>query len=386
VSKYLKWCLLALISLANLFQSGCVERRQLENLGLITAVGYDMEKQNKIKGTVVIHKFDPIAQNMTKVITDIAHTSRGLRQEQNLESNQKLVTGQLRAVVYSRELAKKGIIQLVDTLNRDAAVGNMVYLTVAEDSANSIMNIDLKNPTSINLGTYLYNLIKQNVEGEQIISPTLQEFNRNYYDIGTDPVLPILGIKKNDVIISGMALFKDDRMVDKLKPDRLFYLKILIDKYKAGTQEISFKRESFRKIILNKAQRKQRQVYDKLYISFDNIQSKSTIKLVDMKKLRFKVKVKLNSRLLETTEPLDFANPDAVKLIEKEINKAVQSNIISLLNHFQTLDIDPVGFGNEYEAHYRGKIPTNDQWRQKYKSAKFDVQVTNRIVQTGVID
>jgi spore germination protein len=386
VRRYLKWSLLALICIGNLFQSGCVERRQLENLGLITAIGYDMEKQNKIKGTVVIHKFDPIARNMTKVITDIAHTSRGLRQEQNLESNQKLVTGQLRAVVYSKELAKKGIIQLVDTLNRDAAVGNMVYLTVAEDSANSIMNIDLKNPSSINLGTYLYNLIKQNVEGEQIISPTLQEFNRNYYDIGTDPVLPILGIKKNDVIITGMALFKDDRMIEKLKPDRLFYLKILIDKYKAGTQEISFKRSNFRKIILSKAQHKQRHVYDKLYISFDNIQSYSTIKLVDKKNLRFKVNVKLNSRILETTEPLDFGNPAAVKLIEKEINKAVKSNIISLLNHFQALGIDPIGFGNEYESHVRGKIPTNDEWRQLYKLAKFDVHVKNRIVQTGVID
>ncbi|MCM2531916.1 Ger(x)C family spore germination protein [Neobacillus pocheonensis] len=384
--RYHKWSLPVVLIIATVLIVGCVERKQLENLGLITAAGFDMEKQNKIKGTVVIHKFDPIAQNMTKVIADIAHTSRGLRQKQNLESNQKLVTGQLRIAVYSKELAEKGIIQLVDTLNRDSTVGNMVYLTVADGSASSIMKIDLKTPTSINLGTYLYNLIKQNVDGEQIISPTLQEFNRNYNDTGKDPVLPILKIKKNDVIISGLALFNDDRMIDVLKPEKLFFLKILIDKYKAGTKEIGFNRGHFEKIILKSAFQKERHVYNKLYISFDNIQTNSRIKLIDMKNLRFRVDVKLNSRLLEATEPLDLGNPEAVKLIEKEINKAVKKDIVDLLNHFQKLEVDPVGFGNEYQAHYRGKIPTTEEWKQKYKHAKFDVVVENKIVQTGVID
>ncbi|MDQ0197626.1 Ger(x)C family spore germination protein [Neobacillus ginsengisoli] len=384
--RYRRWNLSIILIISMVLIAGCVERKQLENLGLITAAGYDMEQQNKIKGTIVIHKFDPIAQNMTKVISDIAHTSRGLRQKQNLESNQKLVTGQLRIVVYSKELAKKGIIQLVDTLNRDANVGNMVYLTVADGSASSIMKIDLKTPTSINLGTYLYNLIKQNVDGEQIVSPTLQEFNRNYNDTGKDPVLPILKIKKNDVIISGLALFKDDRMIGKVKPEKLFFLKILIDKYKAGTQELDFSRDRLKKIILQNAFQKERHVYNKVYISFDNIQSKSRIKLVDKKNLLFRVNVKLYSRLLEATEPLDLGNPVAVKTIEKEINKSVKENIEDLLHQFQKLDIDPVGFGNVYEAHYRGKLPTSSEWKQKYKLAKFEVVVDNKIVQTGVMD
>jgi spore germination protein len=366
--------------------AGCVQRKQLEELGLITAVGYDMEKQNRIKGTIVVHKFDPVAQNMTKVITDTAKTGRGLRQEQNLESNQKLVTGQLRAVVYSRKLAKKGIIQLVDALNRDATVGNMVYLTVAEGTASSILKIDLKNPSTINLGTYLYNLIKQNVEGEQILSPTLQEFNHYFYDIGKDPVLPILKVKGNDVIISGMALFKDDQMIEELKPEELFYLKILIDKYKAGTQEIGFNRNRFKKIILKYGEHKQRKVYNKLFISIDNIRSKSKIKLLDEKNLRFKIDVKLDSRLMETTEPLDFGNPAAIKLIEREINKAVKKNIEELIYRLQKIDADPIGFGNEYEAHKRGNRISKGEWRKKYKHATFDVEVKNTIVRTGVID
>ena len=128
----------------SLFLSSCVETKQLEKLGLITARGYDLEKKNKIKGTVVVHKFDPIAENLTQVISVEANTSKALRQKQNLEIDQKLVSGQLRCVIYSKELAEKGISQLVDALNRDPTVGNMVYLTVAEEDAYSIMNLDQK--------------------------------------------------------------------------------------------------------------------------------------------------------------------------------------------------------------------------------------------------
>ena len=239
--------LLSVCSITMVISAGCVQQKPLEKLGLITTSGYDMEGKNQIKGTAVVQKFDPMTQSATKVITSVAKTSKGLRQQQNLQSNQKLVSGQLRSVVYSRELAKKGIIQLVDTLNRDAAIGNMVYLTIADKSASEIMEIETNNKGRLNLGTYMYNLIKQNVEGEQIISPTLHEFNHNYYDIGKDPVLPILKVKNKDVIISGVGLFKDDRLVDELKQGDLFYLKILIDKYKAGTKEMGFNDRSIKK-------------------------------------------------------------------------------------------------------------------------------------------
>jgi spore germination protein len=262
--------------------SSCVETKQLEKLGLITAQGYDLEKENKLKGTVVVHKFDPLAKNLTEVITVDANTSKALRQEQNLEIDQKLVLGQLRCVIYSKELAEKGISQLVDALNRDPTVGNMVYLTIADKDAYSIMSIDEKK-LKVNLGTYLYNLIKQNVESEQLTSPTLHEFNHNFQDHGRDPVLPILKIKDDSVIISGIALFRDDRIVGE---------------FRSGTHELGFNRSHFEKIIKKKDEGKDRKVYNKLFVSIDNIRSQAKIKLIDKKKIRFRVDIKLYSRLL----------------------------------------------------------------------------------------
>ncbi len=368
-----------------LVMSGCVETKQLEKLGLITAQGYDLEKENKIKGTVVVHKFDPLAQNLTKIITVDANTSKALRQKQNLEIDQKLVLGQLRCVIYSKELAEKGISQLVDALNRDPTVGNMVYLTVADQDALSVMSLDEKK-LKVNLGTYLYNLIKQNVESEQLTSPTLHEFNHNLQDHGRDPVLPILKIKSGGVIISGIALFKDDRIVGELKSEQLFYAKVLSDKYKSGTHELGFKRSRFEKIIKKKNEGKDREVYNKLFVSVDNIRSQSKIKLMDKEKRHFSVEVELDSRLLETTEPLDLSATKNIKFIEKEINREMEKQIKSLLKYFQKNQVDPVGFGNEYMAHIRKKPLSKKQWRELYKDATFEVHVNNKIVKTGVID
>jgi spore germination protein len=383
MQKYSRSKLPLLLACCMTFMTGCVEQKPLEKLGLITTAGYDLVGKDQIKGIVVVQKFDPMAQSATKVISAISKTSKGLRQAENLKSNQKLVSGQLRSVVYSRELAERGIIQLVDTLNRDAAIGNMVYLTIADQTAEEIMKIDYSK-TNINLGTYIYNLIKQNVEGEQIISPTLQEFNHNYYDIGKDPVLPILKMQGGDVVISGVGLFKEDRLVDELKQSQLFFLKILVDKYKAGTLELGFKKEDLQDIMLKGLV--QTPLYNNIYLTIDNIRSKSKIKLIDKQNLKFKVEIKLDSRLLEMTEPLNLAKPATVKLLEKKMSKAMEKQVEELLYHLRELDIDPIGFGNEYEVHYRGQQISKEKWRELYKQAEFDVQVENRIEKTGVID
>ncbi|MFB5194461.1 Ger(x)C family spore germination protein [Neobacillus sp. KR4-4] len=374
-------CLMTMILCA-----GCIQQKPLEKLGLITTSGYDLAGKNKIKGTAVVQKFDPMTRAATKVITSYAKTTKGLRQQENLQSNQKLVSGQLRSVTYSRELAKKGIIQLVDTLNRDAAIGNMVYLTIADQTASEIMQIENRNKGNLNLGTYMYNLIKQNVEGEQVISPTLHEFNHNYYDIGRDPVLPILKVKGKDVIISGVGLFQEDRLVDELKQGDLFYLKILVDKYKAGTKEMGFKTEQLKKLILKNENYTRKPIFSKIYVTVDNIRSKTKIKLVNKKNLHFRVDVKLDSRVLEMTQALDLGKPASVKFLQKKFDQQMKKKVEELLLRFKELGIDPVGLGNEYEAHLRGKTITKEEWDRVYKDVTFDVHVKNTIERTGVID
>ncbi|MEH7013037.1 Ger(x)C family spore germination C-terminal domain-containing protein [Neobacillus niacini] len=116
--------------------------------------------------------------------------------------------------------------------------------------------------------------------------------------------------------------------------DKLFYAKVLSDKYKSGTHELGFNRSLFEKIIKKKGE-VNKQIYDKLFISIDNIRSKSKIKLIDMEKLRFRVDINLDSRLLETTEPIDLTTTKNIRFIEKEINKEMENQIKQMLEFFK---------------------------------------------------
>lgn len=386
MQKRRKWQQIV-IGMSSLFLlTSCgTETKQLERLGLITAIGFDLEKENEIKGTVSVTKFDPLAKVMTTLISADANALQTLRAEENLSIDQRLEMGQLRCVIYSKELAEKGIIQLVNALNRDPTVGNMVYLTIAEKDAFSIISMDEKK-IKVNIGTYLYNLIRQNVERELLISPTLHEFNHKFFDYGQDPVLPIVKVAKNQVAISGVALFNDDKMVARLSNDKLFYLKLLTDEYRTGSKELEFSRDEFKKIINIQGGLSYGEIYNKLFISIDNLRSNTKIDLVDKKNLVFKIEVKMDSRLLETTNYLDLGKPANMKFIEKKINKEMESQIKKLLLFFQEKQVDPVGIGNEYMAHVRGKPISQKKWKDLYKDAKFDVQVKNTLTKTGTMD
>lgn len=386
MQKRRKWLIIVIGMNALLILTSCgTETKQLERLGLITAIGFDLKKENEIKGTVSVTKFDPMAKVMTNLISADANTLQTLRAEENLAIDQRLEMGQLRCVIYSEELAEKGIIQLVNALNRDPTVGNMVYLTIAEKDAFSIISMDEKK-IKVNIGTYLYNLIRQNVERELLISPTLHEFNHKFFDYGQDPVLPILKVKKDKVAISGVALFNDDKMVATLNNDKLFYLKLLTDEYRTGSKELEFNRDEFAKIINVQGGQSYGQIYNKLFISIDNLRSNTKIDLINKKNLVFNVQVKMDSRLLETTNYLDLGKPANMKFIEKKINKEMESQIKKLLLYFQEKQVDPVGIGNEYMAHIRGKPISQKKWKELYKNVKFEVQVKNTLTKTGTMD
>ncbi|WP_163103554.1 hypothetical protein [Peribacillus alkalitolerans] len=98
-----------------LILSGCAEQKVLEDIGLITTVGYDPVGK-KIMSTMVVMQINPEAPQKIDVISSDALTSKGGRIEGNLKASKALQSGQLRVALYNEKLAKRGIRPYVDTL------------------------------------------------------------------------------------------------------------------------------------------------------------------------------------------------------------------------------------------------------------------------------
>ncbi|KMZ39659.1 MULTISPECIES: Ger(x)C family spore germination protein [Bacillales] len=356
---------LAVIVLLN----GCGEQHVLEKLGLAVAVGYDLSKDGKLLGTTVFYQIDPEARELVTVISGTAHTSKGLSVSHNRESSKKIVGGQIRVVVYHDELARKGILSLVENLTRDASIGSNVYLTVAKGRAYDILTH--RYPENSNIGIYLYQAIRQNVEAENMISSKLHEFMKDFYAIGKDPVMPYIERVKNELHINQIGLFRGQKLVAEITAREGFFLKLLRERYNKGELEIN--------ISLDKK---------RLFTVIEHISSKKKIKVLDLEKPRFSVKVDMSAQIQEMAEKIDLSKPEQLKKVQKAIELAVKKEMEHLLEKFRKHDVDPVGFGEIYNiASQRSgkKKMSKDEWREIMKRAKFDVDLEIKILRTGVI-
>lgn len=377
-----KVLLLILVCFPSIFLSSCVETKYLEKLGLITAVGYDQAEDDKITGTLVLYQFNPAMEDVEKVLSTTSKTSKGIRLSQNLESDHKLVSGQLRIVVYGRDLAARGISHLVDTLERDSAIGNMVYLTIADTTAEEVLRYQTEESPS-NRGTYLYNLVRQNVESEMIVSPTLQEFITDYGSVGKDPILPLLKAANGKVGIDGFALFTRDKFIREIKKDKIFFIRSLMEDYNAGNVEVELPLEKFKPYLSRLPAAPDD---DKVYMMIDSIKSSHKIQTEKKERASFKVELNIESRILEMTEDLKLSEPKALQLVEEEVEKYIEKNIKDTLLMLQEEGTDPIGFGMNYRSVRGHEDLTREQWDKLYKEATFDVKVNNTIIRTGVID
>ncbi|MGM0835055.1 MAG: Ger(x)C family spore germination protein [Bacillota bacterium] len=372
-------CILA----STILLGGCLQQKPLEELGLVTAMGYDKEDE-LLRGTIVYYEFDPLHTNNSKMVSTFANTSKGIRQKENLSSSRKLVSGQLRIAIYGEELAKEGIISYIDTISRDSEVGTMVYLSVAENSAYDLINNSQQSEEITNVGTYLYDLISQNVEAESLVSPTLHEFMQCYYSEGRDPVLPLLDFSDDTLRIKGLALFNNDKMKGLIDTDKSFYLKLLLDPYRAGMIEVSLPKNDMGNHI-----KKREQVQNEtenLFVSLDHLESSVDIKLDDADSNHYRIKVDVVTRMQEISEDYDLGNPKALIVLEKAIGKVMKGKMEKIIAEFQSLGVDPIGFGNYYRSKVGYEKFSREKWEGIYPEATFTIEVKTKILRTGVMD
>lgn len=360
-----------------LLLSGCVQSNQLERLGLITAVGYDMEER-KLKGTYVIQQFDPTKQDVTQVLVNKAYTSKGVREATNLEMSNQVVAGQLRVILYGKEVAQKGLVPFLDSLSRDASIGTMVYVAISEDSAKSIL---MTKPKVSNIGRYLYELIENNIKGELLLSSTLHEFLQAYYDPGQDPIIPMFQKKGGTVEVKKLALMRGDQMMGTLRAREGFYIKMIKDRFKNGSIELAIKTDELKKSMFEKKPRE-----EVVYITVDDIKSSSDIKLIDAKSLTYELNIQADVRVLEMSEPVKVGDPKVIKDLEKALGKEMENELTILLEKLQDVNSDPIGFGTIYDAKVRGVTLTEEEWHKKFPGASFKVNVKTNILRTGVMD
>ena len=368
---------LTILLLVPILLIGCADPKTLERMGLITTMGYDLTEDGKILTTMVLLQIDPEAPQNFAVLTTKADTTKGARIKADLKSPKKLQSGQLRVALFSEEVVKKGLVTLADTLARDPAISDLTYLAVVEGNVNKMLNMENKKFSDIS--QLIYKELDQNIKGETIPSATLQEVMHDYYSDGIDPSMPILKVSNGEIQITGMAMIKRDKMVGKIGIEDSFYLKLINDRYTAGSIEMSISNEGIKYL-------QQPEGTDKLVVVLDTIRSSSHINLINKEKLEFDLKIKLNTRLMEINQAVDLKNPANLKQIDKKLSKKMEEDLGKFISKTRELGTDPFGFGEIYRKSVRDSNMTAEKWHEMYPESKVNVKVDLEIVRTGVVE
>ncbi|WP_235828045.1 Ger(x)C family spore germination protein [Brevibacillus migulae] len=368
------------MALLALTTAGCAEKQILDETGLVTVIGYDQTEDGLIRGTILVPVINPEADEKIQVASAVGLTSKGIRDKVNLQMDKRVLGGQLRVALYDEKLARKGIISIVDTLYRDPTIASRLYLCVTTEETSKIITFPYKEEG--NIGMYLYRMIDQNVHGEKIPSSTIHEFLRSYFSAGSDPFLPLIEPKGDELRIKGLALFHKDKYIGWIDTNEAFLIKLIRDFFEAGSYETSLPRSALG--LPNKKNSARRA--DRFYLVFDTLSSQSKVKVTRKSPPNYEVTIKLSARIYELGEPISLTKEMLAK-IEKALEADLEQKLKNMLKKLQKLEVDPIGFGEMYRASTRGaRQMKHDEWHNLYKQSTFQWKVKVKLVRSGIME
>lgn len=362
--------------------TGCIPKSYIEELGIITSVGYDSIGEDKMEGTMVLFQFDPTSSTTSQVITTQAKTSKGIRYEANRLTSHRLVSGQVRLEVFQDKLAENGLEKYLDTLSRDAKISDMGYLAVSDIPTKELMS-SLQSEDAPNIGIYLQNIIKKSVNSNTIPEAIMTVFVRDIQDFGIDPVLPLFSLKEDKPYIKGLGLFREDKYVGPLNEEDISILMLLKQRSKNTEFQLDIDSESL-KDYYKKASGSVNK--GTLHVSLNDLSNKTKIHSKGNDFTNQVVKIKIEGRLLEITKEIDLKRPDAIKEIEKQIEKQLETRLQQLLEKLKEMSVDPVGFGKNYNEQHRNHQLTTKEWRSQIPNLNVEFDIQMNLLRYGITE
>lgn len=65
-------------------------------------------------------------------------------------------------IIFDKKLAKKGMQEILETMNRNPSIGNSIYLAIANENGGTLLKGNYSKEKGVS--TYLSSLIEQNVK------------------------------------------------------------------------------------------------------------------------------------------------------------------------------------------------------------------------------
>ncbi len=334
---------------------------------MVQAVGFDSARHGHSIGTFAYPFYKNPDSTKTEIKSATGKSSKEIQSIINGETPLRLVTGQLRIALYGKDLAKKGINDFVDTLNRDPSIGADVQLAIVDGSAKEMLNLSSdERYQDPNIALYLQEMLTQNMTSGQLPNTDLQTYLFQLFQVGQDPFLPVIKIVDNEVRITDLAFFNYDKFVTSIPIEDAYTFKLLLRKGRSSGVH-PFTMENGDEVVLETL----------------SSNPNYTVKVVNGHP-EFTIHLTMKTRLQEFS-PLRVKRESFNRAKhQKELESVIEKNAGEIIEHFKKHNVDPLGLGAKFKQQYRDF--DEKRWNDIYPNVKVNVHADIIIEQTGTID
>lgn len=351
-----------------LLLTSCQQPRVIDDLRIVQALGYDYVSPKLVRGTASI----PIFQKgggggpesaKSDTYSVLANRGRQLQDKLNAQEQHPIVFGKIMVVLFNTTLAKTGIYEYIDILNRNPEIGFMLNPVIVDGSTQTLLNTQYRSSPLVSM--YLSDLLKQNAK-ENLPDTNLQTFLFGYYSYGADPFLPLLKQEGDHVKIKGIALFNDDRYVGYLPFRDAFVFKMLFQSFSSGSYAAPWSK--------------------KHTVSIENIGSKVEyhVKNTNGDPNQPEIYINVDQVGYLRTSSVGIGPREAVTTLQKKMEADLKNRGQRVLKILQRKSIDPLQIGDRVRSYTRSWSPR--KWDNYYPYARIKLNVSVKIIQTGIIE
>ncbi|MBK1811486.1 Ger(x)C family spore germination protein [Clostridium sp. YIM B02505] len=189
----------------------------VENLELPVGLGADIDRssgQLQYSVPLLTYSIGGSEELTKKILVGKGATLGQTRESRQLQSDKKLTLGVMRVYAFSEETARYGLREWIDINFNNAFFNDRVICIVCKGTAEELFNFDI--PGYKSSVEYIENMVKN-----------LKEYNffKMQYSLndlivrvdaeGRNALLPYIETCGDKVKVTGLAIFKDDKMIGK---------------------------------------------------------------------------------------------------------------------------------------------------------------------------
>ncbi|MBM7570463.1 Ger(x)C family spore germination protein [Aquibacillus albus] len=380
-----------IIVLSLILLTGCWDRRELTEVGIVAAMAIDMDPET---GEYILTSqyLRPAAESTQTptpdrpylMVSTTGKTISEVMRKANETIDRKSFFAHNKVIVISEEIAKEGLIPVIDAFQRGKEVRGYVWLTIAKGSSSkSIIETKANNISRIP-ADFVHALI-ENAEHNAAFTDVL-----NYYKkvlgAGIDPVAGVLTrIVNNEekappelVKLSGGAVFKEDKLVGFLNQTET-------RGYNWVTAEGEFGNRGA--LILPSLLEEDKYVT----ILMQELHAEIKPQIDNGDQPTFTIQVDQKARVTGQEATGEFKSrkevTDYLKKIEKEAEKEIEKEIKMVVDKAQQdLESDIFGFGRALNKKYPKEWDKyKENWSDKFVEVEYTLNVNVDLVGSGLI-